>query len=118
MKPLVAILPKNHGSEVPLQFRQQCEKVIVKFENHLRASEIPYDVVENAVSVIQSFTWFMMDSREMAGPPATREELVMRFLAWYHKNIKNEWLTEAEIESHMDVFFAFVEKERISAMPI
>ena len=113
--PMMATLPKDHGSMVPPSFVRQCQSVVDMFHLHLNTRTDLNTNATRAAQVVQAFTWFMMDGREMSASPATKDELVVRFRGWYDKNVHGGPAAE-DIVPSLDLFFQFVEEKRLAAI--
>ena len=113
--PMMVTVPRDHGEAVPRAFVRRCEEVIEMF--HMHISRAPDEDVNptRAAQVVQAFTWFMMDSRELAHAPASRDELVERFKEWYSRNVHGG-PTDRELERYLSLFFRFVEENRVAAI--
>jgi hypothetical protein len=100
---------------VPPSFIRQCESVVDMFHLHLKTSPGKEELATRSAQVVQAFTWFMMDGREMTAAPATKDELVARFREWYVRNVHGGPPSE-EIVTSLDMFFQFVEEKRLAAI--
>jgi len=113
--PMIAALPKDHGDLVPPSFVRQCQSVVEMFHLHLQTNPQIGASPSRSAQVVQAFTWFMMDGREMSTAPASKDELVERFKVWYGSNVQSGPPAE-EIVPCLDLFFRFVEEKKLAAI--